>query len=138
MAFKSFTMWLERREEQDHKNLERMLLSRLGFSQEAIPEVIKNASAYKLKAPAGAGLETTALSNVLYTTHKDLFMKKRHITVYKGGAPALYRWYAYDADGVKLTDGPLNYQDYDQGEKTKIQLQVVDKGKVALIKFAPK
>lgn len=43
------------------------------------------------------------------------------IAVYGGGSETV-NYYCYDADGVKLNEGGLNYQDYPEGEKVKIRL----------------
>jgi len=45
------------------------------------------------------------------------------IAVRRGKIP-LNRWYGYDADGVKISEGPLDYQDYPQGEKTLIEMRL--------------
>jgi hypothetical protein len=49
------------------------------------------------------------------------------IAFYRGGGPSIYRWYAYDKDDVKIDEGPLGYQDYLPGEKTKFEMLLGDK-----------
>jgi hypothetical protein len=52
------------------------------------------------------------------------------VAFYRGGAPDIYRWYAYDKDGVKIDEGPLGYQDYLRGEKTKFEILLGDKARI--------
>ncbi len=49
------------------------------------------------------------------------------VAVYHGGQPQLYRWYGYDKDGIKIDDGPLTYQDYPIGQKTRFEIRLADK-----------
>jgi hypothetical protein len=44
------------------------------------------------------------------------------VAQYRGGPAGLYRWYAYDKDGVKIQDGPLGYQDYPLRQKTRFEM----------------
>jgi hypothetical protein len=49
------------------------------------------------------------------------------VAYHRGGGPDLYRWYAYDKDDVKIEEGPLAYQDYPRGEKTRFEMILGDK-----------
>jgi hypothetical protein len=53
----------------------------------------------------------------------------------KAGA-SLERWYAYDKDGVIIDEGPLGYQEYPRGEKTRFDMYLGKKaGQVQRIKI---
>jgi len=55
----------------------------------------------------------------------------------RGGRPFLRRWYGYDKDDVKIIDGPLGYQDYPVGEKTRFEMILGDKvSQIKRIKIA--
>jgi len=50
---------------------------------------------------------------------------------------AVDRWYGYDANDVKIAEGPLAYQDYLKDEKTLIEMNLGEKAKeIRRIKIA--
>jgi len=50
----------------------------------------------------------------------------RGIAIRRWESPSVNRWYAYDKDGVIIEQGPLGYQDYPQGEKTRFEMLLGD------------
>jgi hypothetical protein len=50
----------------------------------------------------------------------------RGIALHRSGAPSLDRWYAFDKDSVIIEQGPLGYQDYPKGEKTRFEMLLGD------------
>ena len=70
------------------------------------------------------------------TTNSSGDITLQGVAVQNKGGANLERWYAYDKDGVIIDEGPLGYQEYPHGEKTRFDMYLGKKaGQVQRIKI---